>query len=144
MYKYRIFRGSLKTKTKIKMRESIIKIISVIIVPFSIVFIITYMLLLFSNTRSKLDIKIAELQTINKVMAEQNKKWSATNDSLKIQISTKDAKLESLQKRDAELFSKLQSINNQITNLTGKYEKADNFTSKYNADSVKQYFSNLK
>lgn len=126
------------------MRESIIKIISVIIVPFSIVFIITYMLLLFSNTRSKLDIKIAELQTINKVMAEQNKKWSATNDSLKIQISTKDAKLESLQKRDAELFSKLQSINNQITNLTGKYEKADNFTSKYNADSVKQYFSNLK
>ena len=126
------------------MRDRIIKIISVIIVPVTIAFVITYILLMFSSTKSKLDIKIAELQTINKVLAEQNKKWSDTNDSLKIQISTKDEKLESLKKRDAELFSKLQSINNQINNLKDKYEKADNFTSKYNADSVVQYFSNLK
>lgn len=126
------------------MRASIIKILSAIIVPFSMVFVIAYILLMFGNTRSKLDIKIAELQTINKVLAEQNKKWASANDSLKIQITTKDAKLESLYKRDAELFSKLQSINNQITNLKNKYEKADNFTSNYNADSVKQYFSNLK
>jgi len=126
------------------MREKVIKIISVIIVPVTIAFIITYILLMFSNTRSKLEIKIAELQTINKIMAEQNEKWSHTEDSLKIEISTKDAKLEYFQKRDAELFSRLKSINNEITNLKNKYEKADNFTSNYNADSVKQYFSNLK
>jgi peptidoglycan hydrolase CwlO-like protein len=112
--------------------------------PIILLFTILYTLFMFSNSNSKLNQKITELETLNKVMKVENEKWAKYNDSLILVIKDNDAKLENMQKRDAQLYNKLQSLNTQITNLKDKYEKANNFTANYNADSVRQYFSDLE
>ena len=112
-------------------------------VPIILLLTILYVLFM-GNTSSKLNQKITELETLNKVMKVENEKWAKYNDSLILVIKDNDAKLENMQKRDAQLYNKLQSLNTQITNLKDKYEKANNFTANYNADSVRQYFSDLE
>jgi lipopolysaccharide export LptBFGC system permease protein LptF len=121
--------------------KSIIKIISLPAILFSI---ILYVLFMFSDSNSKLKQKITELETLNKVMKAENVKWANYNDSLILIIEKSNAELAYMKKRDEELYNKLQFLNTQITKLKDKYEKANNFTANYNADSVKQYFSNLK
>jgi lipopolysaccharide export LptBFGC system permease protein LptF len=121
--------------------KSIIKIISLPAILFSI---ILYVLFMFSDYNSKLKQKITELETLNKVMKAENVKWANYNDSLILIIEKSNAELAYMKKRDEELYNKLQFLNTQITKLKDKYEKANNFTANYNADSVKQYFSNLK
>jgi len=122
---------------------SISTIIQKMSVPIILLLTILYVLFM-GNTSSKLNQKITELETLNKVMKVENEKWAKYNDSLILVIKDNDAKLENMQKRDAQLYNKLQSLNTQITNLKDKYEKANNFTANYNADSVRQYFSDLE
>jgi peptidoglycan hydrolase CwlO-like protein len=122
---------------------SISTLIQKMSVPIILLLTILYVLFM-GNTSSKLNQKITELETLNKVMKVENEKWAKYNDSLILVIKDNDAKLENMQKRDAQLYNKLQSLNNQITNLKDKYEKANNFTANYNADSVRQYFSDLE
>jgi hypothetical protein len=121
--------------------KSFIKIFSL---PAILLLYTLYVLFMFSNSNSKLHEKITELETLNKVMKQENVKWTKYNDSLLIIIKQSDAELIYMKKRDIELYNKLQSLNSQIIKLKEKYEKANNFTANYNADSVKQYFSNLK
>jgi peptidoglycan hydrolase CwlO-like protein len=122
---------------------SISTLIQKMSVPIILLLTILYVLFM-GNTSSKLNQKITELETLNKVMKVENEKWAKYNDSLILVIKDNDAKLENMQKRDAQLYNKLQSLNTQITNLKDKYEKANNFTANYNADSVRQYFSDLE
>jgi lipopolysaccharide export LptBFGC system permease protein LptF len=121
--------------------KSFIKIATL---PAILLAIILYVLFMFGNASSKVIQKITELETLNKVMNAENVKWTKYNDSLILIIEKSNAELAYMKKRDAELYNKLQSLNIQITKLKDKYEKANNFTANYNADSVKQYFSNLK
>lgn len=121
--------------------KSFIKIMFLPAILFSI---ILYVLFMFSDSNSKLKQKITELETLNKVMKAENVKWANYNDSLILIIEKSNAELAYMKKRDEELYNKLQFLNTQITKLKDKYEKANNFTANYNADSVKQYFSNLK
>jgi len=122
---------------------SISTLIQKMSVPIILLLTILYVLFM-GNTSSKLNQKITELETLNKVMKVENEKWAKYNDSLILVIKDNDAKLENMQKRDAQLYNKIQSLNTQITNLKDKYEKANNFTANYNADSVRQYFSDLE
>ena len=122
---------------------SISTLIQKMSVPIILLLTILYVLFM-GNTSSKLNQKITELETLNKVMKVENEKWAKYNDSLILVIKDNDAKLENMQKRDAQLYNKLQSLNTQIINLKDKYEKANNFTANYNADSVRQYFSDLE
>jgi len=122
---------------------SISTLIQKMSVPIILLLTILYVLFM-GNTSSKLNQKITELETLNKVMKVENEKWAKYNDSLILVIKDNDAKLENMQKRDAQLYNKIQSLNTQITNLKDKYEKANNFTANYNADSVMQYFSDLE
>ena len=103
-----------------------------------------FILYTIANTGNKTAQKIGELKGENKVLLQNNKEILGNINKLKSSIEASDKKIDSLYLVERKLASQYQIIQNSIKNLKTQYDKANNFSANYNADSIRIYFSKLQ
>jgi len=103
--------------------------------------ILTIFALYFNG--NKLSERIANLQGQNQKLKEQNELLNNKISELKLKIDSSNQKIKVLERQDTKLETDYHKTQTQITNLKPSYDKADNYSRNYNADSIRIYFSNL-
>lgn len=88
--------------------------------------------------------KLGELKGENKILLQNNEELKSNINKLLSNIEKTDSKIDSFYKIEQRLTNQYRTIQFNIKNLKPQYDKANNFTANYNADSIRLYFSKLK
>ena len=90
------------------------------------------------NTIDK-SLKIENARLLNQIENLIDSNTIIVNDLVEMQTEFSQLNMD-----NTELNKKIQDQKNIIQSLKEKYEKANHFTNNYNADSIRQYFSNIE
>ena len=103
--------------------------------------IIISLFYLFKPSNQEINAKI-------KALKEENKMLKKANDSIFLSIKglekikeDADHKIVLLEKEEEKQKEKIQEVNNKLTQLKHKYEKANNHSNNFSSDDVQRYFS---
>jgi hypothetical protein len=103
---------------------------------------IIFILFLFSDN-DRLKLKVAEVQGENKGLKIQNSNIRKDIETLKDSIIKIDLAINGIMEIEGQLVLNVNQKDKELKKLQKEYEKANNYTANYNADSVRVYFSNL-
>jgi hypothetical protein len=121
------------------MKKDKLKLLSILLL---IIGGIIFILFLFSNNNG-LKLKAAEINGENKALKIQNSNIRKDIETLKDSISEIDLAIDGIMEIETILVQNLNQKDIELKKLQKEYEKANNYTANYNADSVRVYFSNL-
>lgn len=108
-----------------------------------VVGIVALVLFLFSDN-DKLKLKIEHLQTENKVLKTENHRINSHIKILKDSIADANSSIQGIMLIETMIMQQLGETQKELNKLKKEYEKANNHSRNYNADSVRLYFSNLR
>ena len=109
-----------------------------------LVAIVYFLALLLTKSNTKLQNKISILEYKNQQLEESNKALESQRQALRDSIKNADIRIYYLQTQDSILKKQNEDLEKTIKLTKKKYEKADNHTINYNADSIRRYFSDLQ
>lgn len=104
---------------------------------------IALILFLFSDN-DKLKLKLAHLEGENKVLKTENRRINSHIKTLKDSIADANSSIQGIMLIETMIMKQLGETQDELKKLKKEYEKATNHSRNYNADSVRQYFSNLR
>lgn len=108
-----------------------------------IIGLIVLILFLFSDN-DKLKLKLAHLEGENKVLKTENHRINSHIKILKDSIADANSSIQGIMLIEGMIMKQLGETQKELNQLKKEYEKATNHARNYNADSVRQYFSNLR
>jgi uncharacterized protein YoxC len=110
----------------------------------AVVFAVIIMTIFVTKSMSSGKSKIDALAEQNKVLKQQNKELLDKNVVLLNKVDSVSTSVDRYAQLEKTMLNNYNQIKSSINNLKPKYEAAATFSNNFNADSIRQYFSNLR